>query len=629
VVEEMCISWANEVCANCGKGEGDAIKLSECTACHFVRYCSDACEKKHLSKHEMVCQKPSVIHGDNNNIKNITKHTEVMPEIRGHDELFQQNKSTCFGDCQICCLPVPIDRKKSRIMPCCSQIICAGCSHANKQREIKEGLESRCTFCREPFPATKEEGKHMLLERVKANDPLAMVEMGKAHFNGGDHRGGFEYYTKAAKFGSVEAHYLLGASYAEGKGVEMDLKSAARHFEEAAIGGHPLARNNLGCHEHSNGRYDRAVKHFIIAANLGFDKALEMVKNYFRSGFVSKDDYEAALRGYQASVDATKSEQRDEAYAAHPDPPTISAMSSTGGQAEVDVVCASCGKAEVDNVKLKNCAACKLVKYCSVDCQKNHRPQHKKACKKRAAENRDVQLFTQPDESCYGECPICCLPLPIDLSKCGIYACCGQRICNGCAHANILREREQGLQHKCLYCREPVPDTEEDNQSYIMERAKANDPIALSKMGDKCDQEGDYEEAFKYYTKAAALGNADAHYNLSVMFRGEGVEKDKKKEMHHLEEASIGGHPIARYNLGLHEWRDGRLERAVKHFIIAAKLGMDGALDAVTKRFERGFVSKDDYEAALRGHQAALDATKSQQRDAAEREMGSLLFGRK
>jgi hypothetical protein len=37
--------------------------------------------------------------------------------------------------------------------------------------------------------------------------------------------------------------------------------------------------------------------------------------------------------------------------------------------------CASCGKAEVDEVKLKKCA-CDLVKYCSVVCQKNHRPQH-------------------------------------------------------------------------------------------------------------------------------------------------------------------------------------------------------------------------------------------------------------
>ncbi len=32
----------------------------------------------------------------------------------------------------------------------------------------------------------------------------------------------------------------------------------------------------------------------------------------------------------------------------------------------------------------------------------------------------------------------------------------------------------------------------------------------------------------------------------------------------------------------------------------------------------KGYVSKDDYAAALRGHQAVVDETKSEQRDAAE-----------
>jgi hypothetical protein len=78
--------------------------------------------------------------------------------------------------------------------------------------------------------------------------------------------------------------------------------------------------------------------------------------------------------------------------------------------------CASCGKAEVDDVKLKQCA-CKLVRYCSVECQKNHRSQHKKACKKRLGELRDDRLFTQPEGIHLGECPICCLPLPLDIEK--------------------------------------------------------------------------------------------------------------------------------------------------------------------------------------------------------------------
>lgn len=33
-----------------------------------------------------------------------------------------------------------------------------------------------------------------------------------------------------------------------------------------------------------------------------------------------------------------------------------------------------------DDVKLKICTACKLLKYCSVNRQKNHRSYHKKAC---------------------------------------------------------------------------------------------------------------------------------------------------------------------------------------------------------------------------------------------------------
>src|SRR6056300_35399 len=108
-------------------------------------------------------------------------------------------------------------------------------------------------------------------------------------------------------------------------------------------------------------------------------------------------------------------------------------MSAVDEEEAADEVCANCGRAEVDDVKLKICTACKLVKYCSVECQKNHRPQHKKACKKRMAQIRDDRLFTQPEESYLGECPICCIPLPLDASKYGLYSCCCKLICIGCS----------------------------------------------------------------------------------------------------------------------------------------------------------------------------------------------------
>ena len=99
---------------------------------------------------------------------------------------------------------------------------------------------------------------------------------------------------------------------------------------------------------------------------------------------------------------------------------------------------------------------------------------------------------------------------------------------------------------------------------------------------------------------------------------GEGVEKDEKKKFYHLEEAAIGGHPKARHNLGYLEWKNGRLERAAKHWIIAAKLGDDDSLNALKLGYKEGKVNKEDFAAALRGHQSAVDATKSPQREVVE-----------
>ena len=62
---------------------------------------------------------------------------------------------------------------------------------------------------------------------------------------------------------------------------------------------------------------------------------------------------------------------------------------------EIMMCCAGCGIAGIDDIKLKECTACKSVQYCSVKCQREHRPKHKRQCKKRAAELRDEMLFKQ------------------------------------------------------------------------------------------------------------------------------------------------------------------------------------------------------------------------------------------
>ena len=109
--------------------------------------------------------------------------------------------------------------------------------------------------------------------------------------------------------------------------------------------------------------------------------------------------------------------------------------------------CAACGKG---GDGLKTCNGCKLVKYCNATCQKEHRPQHKKECKKRAAELFDEDLFKKPPPN--EECPICMLPLPLIPAEKTYFSCCGKIICLGCVYAS-LKQDKRGI---CPFCRAPA-----------------------------------------------------------------------------------------------------------------------------------------------------------------------------
>ena len=165
-------------------------------------------------------------------------------------------------------------------------------------------------------------------------------------------------------------------------------------------------------------------------------------------------------------------------------------MSEENSAVDVPSCCASCGIAEIDGVKLMECDGCDLVKYCSDDCRENHKSEHKEDCKKRAAELRDELLFKQPESSCYGDCPICCLPLPLDQSKSSIMTCCSKFVCNGCAMANARREMEMRLANVCPFCREPEL-TREAQDKQNMKRVEMNDPDAIHEQGVQEYNKGD------------------------------------------------------------------------------------------------------------------------------------------
>ena len=98
---------------------------------------------------------------------------------------------------------------------------------------------------------------------------------------------------------------------------------------------------------------------------------------------------------------------------------------------------------------------------------------------------------------------------------------------------------------------------------------------------------------------------------------GKGVEKDEEKQVYHLEKAAIGGHPSARHNLAAIEEKNGNIERAVKHLVIAAKIGHENAMKKLWELYSYGSITKENLEATLRAHKAAIDEMKSPEREAA------------
>ena len=116
--------------------------------------------------------------------------------------------------------------------------------------------------------------------------------------------------------------------------------------------------------------------------------------------------------------------------------------------------------------------------------------------------------------------------------------------------------------------------------------ARQDDPVALHNLAGMYHfGEGglaiDPAKAAQLNLKAAAMGFADAQYNLGISYsRGVGVEPDSREAIRWFREAADQGHPDAQNSLGV-AYSDGKGvergdEEAVKWFRAAAVLGRRG-----------------------------------------------------
>eukprot|EP00956_Cyclotella_meneghiniana_P028575 scaffold66960_cov24-Cyclotella_meneghiniana.AAC.1 len=235
------------------------------------------------------------------------------------DQLFAPVKE----ECPICEFTMPCDENEgTAYMACCGKFICNGCVYSLGIALRNSGSDCcRCPFCRAPSCVDEKETIRRISERIeKYNDPQAMANLGyyyKTGFYGleVDHSKAVELCKRASALGSVKGHFHLGVSYHEGTGVEQNKKKAVHHWQIAAMMGNIQARYNLGCAEVYNGNIQRGTRQFMVAAKSGLKVSLDAVMEYFKQGYVTKEDFEKTLRGYQDALEETKTEQRDRAAA--------------------------------------------------------------------------------------------------------------------------------------------------------------------------------------------------------------------------------------------------------------------------------------------------------------------------
>ena len=308
-VEDISINkgMAMTICANCGK---EGSNPNTCNKCDLaVRYCNAACKKKHRSKHKQDCERRvAELHEEE------LERKKRVAEL--HDEkLFKQPPPS--EDCPICMLLLPSLDSGLRYSACCGKIICSGCIHAVEKRDGGIGL---CPFCRTPTPDINEEIIKQMKKRVEFNDAEGIYSLGCCYFDWPNRLPQYrdkalELWHQAAELGNTASYHNIGMAYLHGRGVERDMKKAVHYWELAAMGGHVATRHNLGISEGLDGNIDRALKHFMIAAEFGDNDSLKQIKKMFKNGQATKDDYAKALRAYQTYLVEIKSPQRDEAAA--------------------------------------------------------------------------------------------------------------------------------------------------------------------------------------------------------------------------------------------------------------------------------------------------------------------------
>ena len=177
----------------------------------------------------------------------------------------------------------------------------------------------------------------------------------------------------------------------------------------------------------------------------------------------------------------------------------------------------------------------------------------------------------------------------------------------------------------CAFCRTPCPDNDVDRLALLQARVEKKDPAAIYFLGKQyffgaLGLPKDVRKAAELYAKAAEIGSVEALHSLGLAdYRGEGVQEDETKAVEFYKKTAMQGHVESRCKLGCFESQKGNFDRAVRHFLISAKMGDKLSLENIKNAFMRRIATKEQYTEAMKGYQDAVEGMKSHDRDEAKR----------
>lgn len=233
------------------------------------------------------------------------------------------------GDCPICLLPLPIREKEVTYRSCCDSTICKGCIFDHLITLMKDGVDrdkvlkavGTCPLCRgDPAHSSAKEMLKLQKKLAKAGRHEAMYELAMTYIRGEngvniDWDEGLNWMQRAAEEGFGRASHFLGECYLNGNGKGIDLDQAILHLKAGGEGGSVTAFGAVAELLMDIGEIEEAMLNYRKAAmcGVGDGDLFASLRNGYREGFITKDEYMVTLRGHQKVSNEMKSEARTRA----------------------------------------------------------------------------------------------------------------------------------------------------------------------------------------------------------------------------------------------------------------------------------------------------------------------------